>query len=277
MALLGRVRPRRPARALQQSTDARVRALAVLHQAFTETDWSRRHPEEALQSLESFCRQRRPNPAHKTIYLQPLGRLGSAQQKVVEETASLLGRWFGLPVKTLPPVLLDTVPAHARRGFQLQTGYLLQEVLLPRRPADAAAVLAVTESDLTPGEGWNFVFGQASLVERVGVWSLARLGDPRADYLTARLRFFKLATHETGHMFGLEHCLVAPCGMNGSNSLQETDRAPLAYCPECAAKLWHVTGVEPKAWFAGLEAVAREKGLVAEATLWKRSRERLGA
>ena len=39
-------------------------------------------------------------------------------------------------------------------------------------------MLAITAFDLWPGPGWNFVFGQASLTERVGVWSMARNGDP---------------------------------------------------------------------------------------------------
>ena len=55
----------------------------------------------------------------------------------------------------------------------------------PRRPEDAVAVLGLTTSDLWPGEGWNFVFGQASLRDRIGVWSLYRFGDPErsdADY-----------------------------------------------------------------------------------------------
>ena len=36
------------------------------------------------------------------------------------------------------------------------------------------ANIMVTMVDLTPGEGWNFVFGQASLSEGWGVFSFAR-------------------------------------------------------------------------------------------------------
>jgi len=38
--------------------------------------------------------------------------------------------------------------------------------------------IAFTASDLWPGPGWNFVFGLASLRERVGVWSIHRFGNP---------------------------------------------------------------------------------------------------
>jgi archaemetzincin len=60
--------------------------------------------------------------------------------------------------------------------------YILREVLEPERPADALAYLALTASDLWPRKGWNFVFGQANLRKRVGVWSLYRNGDPETYF-----------------------------------------------------------------------------------------------
>ena len=114
-------------------------------------------------------------------------------------------------------------------------------MLIARRQSRDAAVLGITAYDLWPGPGWNFVFGQASLTQRVGVWSMARNGDP--DESTAMrklcaLRTAMTATHETGHMFGIRHCIAYQCGMNGSNHSDERDRQPLEFCPECQAKLW---------------------------------------
>jgi len=54
---------------------------------------------------------------------------------------------------------------------QVLAGYVLDSVLKPRLPGDAAACIAVTASDLWPGEGWNFVSGEASLQDRVAVKS----------------------------------------------------------------------------------------------------------
>ena len=139
-------------------------------------------------------------------------------------------------------------------------------------------MLALTATDLWPGEGWNFVFGQASLTERVGVWSIARYGDPAesdAAYRTCLLRTLKVAVHETGHMLGIQHCTAFACGMNGSNSAEEMDRNPLAFCPECSAKIWWACQIAPKDWFTTLEQFADRWDLADEAAFWKRSRAAL--
>jgi len=45
-------------------------------------------------------------------------------------------------------------------------------------PPDAFCLLGITPRDLYPDPSWNFVFGEASLKDRVGVYSFARY-DPR--------------------------------------------------------------------------------------------------
>ena len=123
--------------------------------------------------------------------------------------------------------------------------------------------------DLWPGPGWNFVFGQASLKERVGVWSMARNGVADGDEACAGCARCarQTATHETGHMFGIRHCIAYECGMNGSNHAEERDRQPLEFCPECQAKLWWTLRLDPARAQRALEAMARRHGLerVAEA------------
>lgn len=130
-----------------------------------------------------------------------------------------------------------------------------------------------TAHDLYPAEDWNFVFGQASLVERVGVWSLARFGDPdesdEAFHLCLR-RTVKGATHETGHMQRFRHCVAYQCGMNGSNHLDETDAAPIEFCPECQAKIWWTCEVDPADRARKLAGLAREYGWAGDAEYWTR-------
>src|SRR6185369_17617532 len=99
---------------------------------------------------------------------------------------------------------------------QLLTSYILNEILKQRLASDAVASIAFTATDLWPGEGWNFVFGQAMLHDRVGVWSIARFGDPGKspeDFQRALLRTLKIAVHETGHMLSMAHCTAYRCVM----------------------------------------------------------------
>jgi archaemetzincin len=74
-------------------------------------------------------------------------------------------------------------------------------------------------------------------------------------------------------MIGIAHCTAFDCGMNGSNNLTETDRGPLAFCPECSAKIWWACGAKPDRWFAGLAEFAEKHELKEEAALWTKCRD----
>ena len=139
-------------------------------------------------------------------------------------------------------------------------------------------MIAFTAADLWPGEGWNYVFGQASLGDRVGVWSIHRYGDPgRGDEAFRRclLRTLKTATHETGHMFSMAHCTLYECNMCGSNHLPEADRHPLELCPHCLAKLCYATGAKPAKRFQELIEFYKAHGLKAEQEFCEKSLDAL--
>ncbi len=201
-------------------------------------------------------------------------------RKIIDLSAEFLGLYFGCQVKTLDTVTLDEViPATARRVHptwgvrQIQSLYVLDEVLPPRLPDDAVALIAFTSSDLYPDENWNFVFGQASLRQRVGVWSIYRNGDPETEFQLCLKRTLRTATHETGHMFSIAHCTAYECNMCGSNNRAESDRRPLYLCPECVAKVWFATGCEPVERFRQLAEFCRQNELPEEADFYAQSVE----
>jgi archaemetzincin len=263
---------------------AAVESLRPLHKKLGRPrpgEWLAVH-EEPGQTFREYLRSRPMTPRGKrnTVYIQPLGDFPPAQRKIVDLTADFMGRFYGLPVKTSEELPLSVIPDRARRvhpGWgdkQILTTYVLDDVLRPRLPRDAAAYLALTPSDLWPGRGWNFVFGQASLRERVGVWSLYRNGDPGGRPAESRLcllRTLKTATHETGHMFSMFHCTAYECGMCGSNSRPESDRRPVWFCPECVAKVCWATGADALERYRRLAAFCDENGLEAERVHYERS------
>ena len=248
-------------------------------------DWLSRFPTdpESFEKWESREERNEVVAGKNTIYIMPIGEF--SEQAALEEQgkgrrtglsdpflAELLKYakifFFGLPVKMLPRVPVESLNATTRmfevaRGVkrkQLQTReiFLFLHHMLPR---DAYCVLAITMLDLYPDRRWNFVFGQASTRDRIGVFSFAR---NHPDFFTADKpvsldklsevsilakqmmvwRSCNILTHEITHMFGLEHCVYFSCLMNGRNHQEESDKAGSFLCPICLHKMQHAIGFD---------------------------------
>ncbi|MBU4460657.1 MAG: archaemetzincin, partial [Verrucomicrobia bacterium] len=242
-----------------------IEKLRPLHQKIGKpgpNDWLAHH-DESGQTFEQYVRSRpvTPQGARNVLYIQPIGAFSKTQRKIMMLTAEYMQQYFSLEVKTNEAIPLSAIPDAARRVHpawgdkQILTTYVLDNVLSARLPKNAAAMIAFTASDLWPGEGWNFVFGQASIRRRVGVWSIYRNGDPDKDEQSFKLclaRTIKTAVHETSHMFSMYHCTAYECCMCGSNHQEESDRRPLHLCPECVAKVCWATQADPVARYKRL-------------------------
>ena len=235
-------------------------------------EWLEMHKEEGQTFKEYLeCDPIRPTEKRKTIYLLPIGKFSAKQKEIIDLTAEFMKTFYHLPVKTMETLDDSTIPKKARRVHptwgmkQFLSTYILNDVLMKRLPKDGVAILGLTATDLWPGRGWNFVFGQASIRHRVGVWSIYRNGNADGkpkDFALCLLRTIKTAVHETGHMFSMLHCIAYECGMCGSNSREESDARPLGYCPECMAKVCWLTGVNPTKRFETLAAFCKKHQLI---------------
>jgi archaemetzincin len=262
--------------------------LTPLHEPLEKPqpgDWLAQHKEPG-QTFDEYlgCSPITPRGRRSVLYVQALGPLTPTQRKIVDLTREYLACYFGVTCREGNDLLDALVPASARRTHpawgdkQILSTYVLDKVLKPRLPSDAAASIALTASDLWPGEGWNFVFGQASLQDRVGVWSLCRFGDPNESDKAFRLclrRTLQTASHETGHMFSILHCTAWQCNMCGSNSLPESDHRPTWLCPQCTAKVCWAAGYDPGRRFRNLADFCRKAGLSDEAEFYRKSLEAL--
>jgi archaemetzincin len=258
---------------------ARIKPLFPRKTPPRSDDWLATH-EEPGQTFAQYRAPPRQRIAslYSSIRIVPIGPLSAGQSDVVRTVADLMKPFFGLALSVDVPVPLEDIAADAQRvpyegaRNQFLTTYLLGLLARFRQPTDAA-VVGITAVDLWPGPGWNFVFGQGSLTERVGVWSMARNGDADADPETRHVslvRTLKTALHETGHLLGIRHCTAYECGMNGSNHSEERDRQPVEFCPECQAKLWWACKLDPVARSQALSEVAQRHALTALAAWWKR-------
>lgn len=257
-----------------------------------DDDWLANHDERG-QPFDAFVRSgpNIPTDERGTIYLLPIGAF--AEEFVVGPDGAVLvpspplsqleeyaEAYFGMPVELLPGVEVDKLSVTSRNHFgrrQLLTSEILK-ALSRRIPEDAYCLIGVTMEDLYPAPSWNFVFGYASLSERVGVYSFARYdpafhGQERGPH-TGKLilrRGVKVMAHEIGHMFGIEHCTYYSCLMNGTNHLEESDEKPLHLCPVCLRKLQYSVGFDPGDRYRKLQAFYKDVGFEADGH-WTRRR-----
>ena len=253
--------------------------LAVKKRPTQPGDWLSEHPELGQSFLQFARSQAMPARArHARIYVVPLGTFTPAQERLLAETREFVAMYFGMETVCLDHQRGIEVPAHARRlrgsdqHEQWLAPYLMTGVLQPAVPSDAACVIGLTGTDLWAGPGSNFLFGRADPDQRVGVWSLARNGDPdlgEIEYRRCLRRTLKTAVHEIGHMFGIDHCTAYECCMNGSNHTEEADSQPIEYCPECLPKLCWTCQLDPIKRAGSLIAFAETVGLHSEAAFWR--------
>ncbi len=219
-------------------------------------DWLAEHFEPG-QSYDDFVKSAvvKPDRYRNKIYLQPLGEFIPGQSPSLDTLKTFTSIYFMMPTAVLPGLSLKSSLLTSRvNPYTGKRQVLTLDVLalLKReKPADAYCVLAITMEDLYPDPSWNFVFGQASPRDRVGVFSFARYdpgfyGEKREDNFEEMLlrRSCKVLVHETSHMFSLAHCIYFRCIMNGSNHLAESDARPLFLCPVCLRKLYFAIGFD---------------------------------
>lgn len=224
-------------------------------------DWLANHPESG-QAFEEFVAfgPNKPAGERRTIHIQPLGTFDDSSPPLglLEEFATA---FFSLPVNVHPLMSIERALVTSRpnpmTGQQQLLAPDILELLKRSMPDDAFCVIGITMTDLYPEPSWNFVFGQASLRERTGVYSFARYLPPFAEGADPRLvvrRSCKVLAHETSHMFGIQHCIFFRCLMNGSNHIAESDARPLHLCPIDLRKLqWSVGFDVPERYVRLLE------------------------
>jgi len=241
-------------------------------------DWMAAHP-EPRQSFAAYVRSDpiRPSRRRHTLIVSQVGPMDAEQAGRLAVLRKFLGLYYALPVREGPALGLARVTSRERSLFgrhltQYLTGDILHKVLVPALPRDAVCLQGVTMEDLYPDPTWNYVFGQASLRRRVGIYSLVRFQpefwgetSSEATRRLALLRSLKTLVHETGHMFGLHHCQRLKCVMNGSNSLPESDARPIYLCPVCLKKFRWNLGLDVIERYEALRAFYEKHGLRDEA------------
>ncbi len=174
-------------------------------------------------------------PGPRVVYLQPLQPAPPAAAMAAVQTS--LRAFYPIEVRKLA-----MVPLPRKAWFEPRRRWradVLVDWLAERLPRGGAKILGLTRADVSTSKGevpdWG-VLGLATLDGKACVISAfrARKG---VDRKRARERLAKVAVHEVGHTFGLEHCESPGCLMRDAGGKvapidQETD-----LCSRCRAQL----------------------------------------
>jgi predicted Zn-dependent protease len=128
--------------------------------------------------------------------------------------------------------LFDAMPSWNSAREQLDARGVL-ELIFRDRAEDALVEIDITPVDIYE-EDKPWVFGLASLTDRVAVVSLARIDD---DDARLPRRLGKLVLHEVGHAMGLHHHDDVNCVMRQDPTVAALDTAPDGPCARCHQNL----------------------------------------
>jgi len=248
-------------------------------------DWLAEHTEYG-QNYDQFVTSSPNMPGRNgrdRIHIQPLGHWDREWREKLKPVQDITQAFYGMTVEVDRSVRdfekLFTQRIQPGTGMpQILTTDVLK-YLKKRLAPDSYSTIAVTMTDLYPDERWNFVFGQASLRDRVGVFSLIRYNPeyykfgkkPENPEQVVLVRSTKVILHELGHMFGMHHCIYYKCLLNGSNSMDESDSQPITLCPVCLRKLHHLLKFDPMERYRKLLGLYRKYGIESGA-IWIEAR-----
>jgi archaemetzincin len=267
--------------AIEEDTQETLRAITPSSDFFDRLprpergDWLAENEEHGqsyydfVSTLHRKGKERCPSSLSNVVLLVPIGETlnGSLGRQFLNHIQAFC-RAFYCPMRVdIHPSVLDVSSVSCRLNEHGHKQYLTSQIctLIQDHTSSVPNIfcrLGITFEDIYPGERWNFVFGEASMVDKAGVFSLARhcprfsdgwaISDHhRRNGAHAHLNpeetvcwlqhALRTMVHEIGHMLQLEHCIYYRCVMNGSNGHHDTAGMTSFCCPICLRKVLHAT------------------------------------
>ena len=170
-----------------------------------------------------------------TIGVVSLGEIPAVLPKIV---AAHISGYYNLAARVLPP---REHPAYAfdPQRLQYNAGTILKNIEAAPPEGCLKVVCLVGVDIFVPI--FEHVYGEARQGGRHALVSLYRLGPRRGEPAEAPEHLYertaKVALHELGHLFNLEHCDNPRCLMHFSGALQDLDSLSLSLCRYCRTYL----------------------------------------
>ncbi|XP_053385165.1 archaemetzincin-2-like isoform X1 [Mercenaria mercenaria] len=251
--------------------------ISLFHLLVTDKPYFYSQTFSAWRSLIKFrnlCSFSCFQPEKRTIYIQPVDNfpnfIADCEMHMKSFGSSFdffaLLKTFteiyfdGLSVNLLPNIFLMQSKWNIKSRLHHKTGqkqYFVRdfyETLQKVMPSDGFCIMGISWTDLYPTEDLNFVLGEANFMTNSGIFCFGRY-EPKAfnpdthkdiTELDGKIlwRILKVLSHETCHLFGLQHCWYFQCAMNESTSMLEAASQPLFLCPVCLRKLQYSCGFD---------------------------------
>ncbi len=190
------------------------------------------------QTRCTYCRQVLVLPADGAI---SIWRLGPVREGLLGILARAISDVLEIPC-VIQPAFIDERPS-LRPGWRgISANVFLRQTHARCRKREIAA-LGITEKNIVPSASYNFLFGLAYLGHPAATASIhpLDLDNPPEPLLAERL--VKIALHELGHSFGLDHhtyeegidCLMV--GDTEVDCTEEVDSGNIQFCEECSASI----------------------------------------
>ena len=196
-----------------------------------------------LFALGSFAVTHAAAAEEIKIALQPLGKVPA---DVVEKVRVHLEKIYTVHVVVQPAT--DLPASTFYRPRQRYRAEKLLDWLDANAAADFTKVIGVTTADISTTKGdaidWG-IFGLGQVGQRPCVISTFRLtrGVPREKMI---VRTQRVAAHEVGHTFGLEHCATPGCMMSDAEGkISTVDDETGQLCDRCRARVPAKNALQP--------------------------------
>jgi archaemetzincin len=173
------------------------------------------------------------------VAIQPLGKVDTL---VIKKIAQAIGDFFPVRVAVQPAAGLPSDAFYEpNRRYRADQLLVFLDSIANDHGSEFLKLIGITEADIstTKGEVYDWgIFGLGYLPGRVCVVSTFRLGRNKVTEDKFFERLVKVANHELGHNFGLDHCPNEHCLMeDAKGTIKTVDRETGRLCPDCQARL----------------------------------------
>ncbi len=204
----------------------------------------------------------KPDSVRKVIYIIPLGNINPTTLEIIKNEVSYLNVFFQLEIRILEhapfneiknkKVKTRLVPSTDYEYYsklkgisvnlteQIEANSLIDNYLKGSKPADAVAVLGITEHDLYLPK-MNFIYGVSSLSNGIGIISTYRI----AEYpFESKINIRKAATKQIANLFSIPNVKDYQCVLNYHLSIDELRNGVLYISPVALEKLKYSIGFD---------------------------------